>query len=434
MGCGYKCNKEDGLNTMNKVFALVDCNNFFASCERVFDPKLCRVPVVILSNNDGCIIARSNEAKALGIPMGAPFYQYKKLIEEKKVRVFSSNYQLYGDMSHRVMQSLKIFCKNVEVYSIDEAFLRMDEFEYGAIVDRAIDIQQKVTKWTGIPISIGIGPTKTLAKVANRMAKKFKLPVFDLRDVDMQDEVLRELDVEEIWGVSSGLGRRLANLRIYKATHLRDAPQKLIRKAFSVVLERTALELKGISCTEIEKEKPKKNIRSSRSFGKTVSSLNDIEEAISNYAAKACEKLRKQHSQAKGIYVYVRTNHFKKQDIQYRSSKIIYFENPTSNTAEIISAAKRGLKSIYKAGYKYHKAGIVLIDLVQREFKQISLISNLNTSKSDKLMQTIDMLNCKVGTGKVFHASQGTVRGWQMKSEIKSRRYTTKWNEMLTVN
>ena len=317
----------------NKIFALVDCNNFYASCERVFNPKLEGKPIVVLSNNDGCIIARSNEAKALGIPMGAPFFKYKQLINRNKVHVFSSNYTFYGDMSARVMTSLRSLVDEIEIYSIDEAFLDISSFAYCDLEDTAKEIKTLIKQWTGIPVSIGIGSSKTLAKIANRQAKKDSLDnVFDIRNLDVKKSVLQELPVEEIWGISTRWGRRLRKIGIETAQDLVEANPRYVKKTISIVGERIHYELNGVSCIGIEEVKNKKNIISSKSFGKKVSQVQELEEAVSNYTARACEKLRLQNSRAQGLYVFLRTSPHIDKERQYSNGMSVHFSIPTSNT------------------------------------------------------------------------------------------------------
>jgi DNA polymerase V len=419
---------------MTKIFALVDCNNFYASCERVFNPALQQRPVVVLSNNDGCIVARSNEAKALGIPMGAPYHQNKELIQKNGVVVFSSNYQFYGDMSHRVMDSLRMFVPDMEVYSIDEAFLRLDGFAEHDLFDMAVDIRTKVHQWTGIPTSFGIAPTKTLAKIANHVAKKrTREGVFDMRDPAIQSEIMRDLPVEELWGISHRWGKKLRAIGIHTALQLRDADAKFIRKHFSVVGERIVHELRGFSCLDMEEIAPKKNIMSSKSFGKMVAELEPMEEALANYAARACEKLRRQKSKAQGIYVFVKTNRFRQYDPQYRNGATIGFDHPTSDTAFIINTGKQLLNLIYKKGYRYHKCGIMLLDLVPEDYSQDHLFVKQDSSRADQLMEVLDRINHSMGPGTVFHAAQGIKRDWRMRCDNRSPRYTTKWEELASV-
>lgn len=436
----YAARDDEGENYNNgiwvpsmPIFALVDCNNFFASCERVFNPHLDGKPVAILSNNDGCIIARSNEVKKLGIPMGAPFYKYKEMCEQNNVHVFSSNYQLYGDMSDRVMQSLKMLAPEVEIYSVDEAFLRLDSLAWMNLAEYGISLKDKIKMWTGIPISVGIAHTKTLAKIANHLAKK-STGVVDLRNKELIDAVLNKLAVKEIWGIGSQLSASLNKLGIYTAKQLRDADPKLIRKRFGVVGERVVEELKGHSCYDLATiPQLRKNIISSRSFGKKVESQEELQEAIASYVSIASEKMRKQKSRAQGICVYIMTNRFKAHEQYYANSKVYRFAVPTSDTRLIINKAHQCLKDIYQAGYKYSKAGIMLMDLVSEEYKQMDMFENQNYVKCDALMETIDKLNIRFGKGSLFLAVQGTKRNWRMKNDLRSPRYTTSWDELLTV-
>lgn len=419
---------------MTKIFALVDCNNFYASCERVFNPALQKRPVVVLSNNDGCIIARSNEAKALGIPMGAPYYQNKELMKKNGVVVFSSNYQFYGDMSLRVMDSLRLFVPDMEVYSIDEAFLRLDSFAHHDLFDMAVTIRTKLHQWTGIPTSLGIAPTKTLAKIANRYAKKnTQTGVFDMRDPQLQSHIMSNLPVEELWGISHRWGKKLRALGIQTALQLRDSDPKFIRKNFSLVGERIVHELRGLSCLDLEEVRPKKNIMSSKSFGKPITEQQQIEEALANYTARACEKLRGQHSKAQGISVFIKTNRFKQSEPQYYNAATLGFEHPTSDTAYILQAGKKLLNILYRKGYRYKKCGIMLLDIVPDHYHQDHLFVAQDTAKADHLMKVLDLVNQSMGPGTVFHAAQGIKRDWQMRNDNRSPRYTTKWNELARV-
>ena len=414
-----------------KVFALMDCNNFYASCERVFNPSLQNKPIVVLSNNDGCIVARSNESKRLGIPMGAPLFKCRDIIKRNKVKVFSSNYTLYGDMSDRVMSSLSHFIPDIEVYSIDEAFMRLDPISRNNSAEMAKEIRDKVLQWTGIPTSIGIAPTKTLAKVANAIAKQQGTTgVFDICDQGLQTNILRRLPVEDIWGISTGRGDRLRKLRIRTALELRDADPQLIRKHLSVVGERIVYELRGVSCLNLEEMRPKQNIMSSKSFGTSVTTFQSLSEALSQYTSRACEKLRSQNSKAQGIYVFVRTNRFSHKEEYYQNSVTIGFDHPTSETSLIISLAKRGLSSIYKSGLSYKKCGILLMDLIPETQHQQNLFSQYNSETQDKLMKAMDSINKTMGTGTIFHAAQGTSQAWLMKSDRRTPRYTTCWNEL----
>jgi DNA polymerase V len=418
-----------------KVFALVDCNNFYASCERVFDPSLKNRPIVVLSNNDGCIVARSNEARALGIPMGVPFFESKAVIKKHKVAVFSSNYQLYGDMSQRVMDSLRRFAPDMEVYSIDEAFLRLDHLQPRNLVDYCATLRAKVMQWTGIPVSIGIGPSKVLAKVANRVAKKQTDDgVFDIRSQQAQDEILNTLDVEKLWGIAGRWAERLGRIGIEKASELRDASPTIIRKHLSVVGERIVRELKGQSCIDLEDIQPRKNIMSSKSFGTLLTKKEPMEEALANYAARACEKLRQQNSRAQAVYVFVQTNGFRKTDRQYNNALTRSLTVPTSDTRLIIEAAKFCLSRIYKPGYRYKKTGIMLLDLIPATLEQKHLFVDCDQRPGDHLMAMVDRINREHGPDTLFFGAQGVTREWKMRCGSRSPRYTTQWDELLRVS
>lgn len=349
------------------VWALVDCNNFYASCERVFNPALEGQPLVVLSNNDGCIIARSDEAKALGIPMGAPLHQYQAMLQRHQVAVYSSNYTLYGDMSARVMASFGRFTPAVEIYSIDEAFLGLDGFDRQGLTAQMILMRQKIRQWTGIPVSVGIGPTKTLAKLANRIAKKYASDgVYDLGDDPGRlTRILGDTEIEDIWGISRRWGARLRRLGIGTALQLQQASPRRIRQALSVVGERIVHELNGIPCLGLEEIQPKQTIMASRSFGVLVTDRESLMEAVASHAARAAEKLRRQGSLAGGLYVTIRTNRFREQDRQYSNAVLIGFDEPTADTACLIRAARIGLGRIWRSGYRYHKAGVMLVELTE---------------------------------------------------------------------
>ena len=416
-----------------KIFALVDCNNFYASCERVFDPSLKRRPIVILSNNDGCIIARSNEAKALGIPMGIPFFKQKAVIKKHNVAVFSSNYQLYGDMSQRIMDTLRLLAPDMEVYSIDEAFLRLDPLQSRNLYKYCKTIRAKVLQWTGVPVSIGIGPTKVLAKVANHVAKK-QTGVFDIRSQQAQDEILKTLDVGKIWGIAGRWSERLHQMGINKASELRDASPTIIRKHLSVIGERILRELTGQSCIDLESIRPRKTIMSSKSFGNLLTKKRPIEEALANYAARACEKLREQNSRAQAVHVFVQTNGFRETDRQYNNGLTCTLTTPTSDTRLIIKAAKVCLSKIYKEGYRYKKTGIMLTGLIPTSLEQKQLFIDFNHHAGDHLMNIMDKVNKDHGPDTLFLGTQGATREWKMRCVLRSPRYTTQWDDLLTVS
>lgn len=411
----------------NEVVALVDCNNFFASCERVFRPDLIGKPIVVLSNNDGCVVARSNEAKALGIGMGVPYFKVKDLCESKGVKVFSSNYQLYGDFSDRVMQSLRMLAPEIEVYSIDEAFLNLNGLDDP--VSFAKHIRACIFKWTGIYVSIGIARNKTLAKVANFYAKKSN-GVFSLLDADERVNALRDFPIEEIWGIGRNLAIKLRMMGVGTAYELAQLDTKAARKLFAVVGERLVRELQGEKCLSLDVIRPKKSIVSSRSFGKLISSIDDVTEAVADHAAKVAYKLRKQNSRASGLYVFIKTNRYRVNETYYSNGKFIGFCYPVNDSRVIIKAAVMGLYEIFKSGLLYKKVGVMLVDLSPDGHQQQDLFVNYNNSKGDKLMKALDSLAGKIGRNKVAFAAQGIKRTWVMKCDLRSPRYTTCLKEL----
>ena len=353
---------------MKKIFALVDCNNFYASCERLFRPELNGKPVIVLSNNDGCIVARSNEAKALGMPMGAPLFKVKHLIARHKIHVFSSNYALYGDLSHRVMDVLRQMEPDVEVYSIDEAFIALPVTKVWDRVKYAAELRERVRKHVGIPVSIGIATTKTLAKIANRVAKKEAQfnGVFDLVGNAQIDQVLGKMEVNDVWGIGGRSTEKLKNRGIYTALDLKRADDTWIRKQLTVVGARTVMELNGISCISIENAPAcPKSIMTSRSFGHPVTDIEDLREAVITFVSIAGAKLRKQGVEAGALNLFISTGPFDEK-AQYSNNQTITLHQPTSSTPELITAALQGLKSLYRLGYRYRKAGVMLAGIVQQ--------------------------------------------------------------------
>lgn len=422
-------------NSNKPLFALVDCNNFYVSCERVFDPRLWNKPVVILSNNDGCVIARSNEAKAVGIPMGAPAFQYRDLFRVHGIVVYSSNFPLYGDMSQRVMNVLAYFTPDMEIYSIDEAFLRVEE---PSLEGYAKQIKEKVYKWTGIPISIGIAPTKTLAKLANRYAKKNRLQegYFLLIDADVQKKILAECDVEDIWGIGRKISAFLKKNDIYTALELAEADDVWIKKNLSVVVLRTVWELRGISCLTLEEVvEPKKSIASTRTFGNEIETEEDLSEAIAGFVSIASEKLREQESVASFLEVFIQTNRFKEGEI-YGNSMQIKLPEGTDYTPTLIHHAKNGLHQIFREGFKYKRAGILLSDLTTKQCWQKDLFSPQKTSvdKQDKIMQLMDEINGHYGKDTLKLAAQGINPLWKSKKNHITSSFTTSWEGLLTIH
>lgn len=420
-----------------KIIALVDCNNFYASCERVFDGNLENKPVAVLSNNDGCIIARSNEVKALGIPMGAPLFKYKELIEREGVYVFSANFPLYGDMSHRVMKSLASLVPEVEVYSIDEAFLDLTNLKVKNLTEFCKDLRQKIKQWTGIPVSVGVGPTKTLAKAANKLAKKDPgfAGVFNWFDHADPDAYLDQLPVGDLWGVGRQYTKFLNRMNINTAKDLKYADSTFIKKKMTVMGEKTLLELNGTACIPISMQpKPKKVIACTRSYGHPQKEYKEISESVSYFTRKIGEKLRVQNSVAQYLQIFILTNLHRPDQPQYHNSIIVRLEKPSDFTPYLIQAALAGLKQIYKQGYSYKKAGVIALGLQPRDLIQYDCFEpdiEARRAAEQKLMGAVDNINKKVGADVLKYAAEGVQRGWWMNQTRKSRRYTTKWSELL---
>ena len=416
--------------------ALVDCNNFYASCERIFNPKLEGKPIIVLSNNDGMIIARSNEAKAVGIKMGEPLFKVKELVDKYDVKVFSSNYTLYGDMSQRVMSLMERFSPKVEIYSIDEAFLSFDGFDDIKIEEHCRMIRKLVKKCTGIPVSIGIGSTKTLAKLANRVAKKNPEMngVLNLWNYKNLDEYLKKVDVEDIWGVGRQYTKLLYLNNIYSAYDLKNAPDKWIRSKMSVMGLRTVFELREIPCVSIDSSHPdKKSIVCSRSFGRVTNSLQFVKEAIALFTSKAAEKMRKQNSAAHILHIFLRTNPFKSNP-QYHNGVMVEFPIATDSTAEMLRMADKAVEQIFKPEYEYQKVGVMLSGFVRNDNSQTTIFDSENRIKNAKITELIDKLNKDWGANSIFYASAGTKREWKTKAEKRSPRYTTSWKELALVD
>ena len=413
------------------MYGLVDCNNFYASCERAFNPSLNGKPVIVLSNNDGCVIARSNEAKALGIKMGVPAYQIKDLVKQYDIAVFSSNYVLYGDMSGRVMSLLADMTPEIEVYSIDEAFLNLAGIK--DLQSLGTNIVRKVSRGTGIPVSIGIAPTKTLAKMANKFAKKY--PAYNrLCIIDTEEKRIKALklfEIGDVWGIGRRQATKLEKRGVKTAFDFTQLPGSWVRKNMTVTGERTWKELRGISCIDMESAPPaKKQICTSRSFGKMVEDIDTMSEAIATHASTCAKKLRQQKSYAMSLMVFIHTNNFREDLPQYWKNTIIKLSVPTSDTLEIVHYALEGLKSIFMPGYQYKKAGVIITEIVTSA--QLGLFDTVDREKREKLMQAIDKVN-----GEHRHlvklAVQGNGRDWKLKQEQLSKRYTTDINEVLTI-
>jgi DNA polymerase V len=418
------------------IFALVDCNSFYCSCERVFQPSLNSKPIVVLSNNDGCIVARTDEAKSLGIKMGEPYFKVKNLLTQKNVKVFSSNYALYGDMSRRVMKTLSEFTPEMEVYSIDEAFLSLNGFKKETLFNYGLEIKKTVYQNTGIPVSIGIGPTKVLAKIANHYAKKNKVStrgVVNLFDMETSDQILKQVPVADIWGIGRQSAKKLETIKIKTAFDLKNANERMIQKILTITGRRIVEELRGISCISLELDQTdKKQIVSSRSFGKQVFKIEELREAVANHITTATEKLRKQKCITNSLLVFVQTNPFKNVP-QYYNSATMDLLSGTSATNKLIKYAFNCLDSIYKDGFEYKKVGVILLDIQKKSSSQLDLFSSHDGSSDDQLMEALDKVNAIQGKGTLKFAACGIDQFWKMLSEMKSPNYSTRWIDLLKV-
>ena len=404
-----------------KKIALVDCNSFYVSCERLFNPKLRNKPVVVLSNNDGCIISRSTEAKALGIKMGEPYFKAKNIIIKNNVQVFSSNYSLYGDLSRRVMRTLKRFNSGIEIYSIDEAFLDLSNFPDNEMEDLGKEIRSIVLKWTGIPTSIGIAKTKTLSKVANHIAKKKQSGVVSLIEVENIDPILEKVEINDIWGVGKQLTKFYHKNGIYNAKQLKNKSNTWIKKSSNVLGSRTAMELRGISCIGLETTSAKrKSCIVSRSFGKRVEDFQELREAIASYSLNASEKIRSEALVAKSITIFIRTSPFQNRYGFYSNSKTINFPIATNNSIEVVKAAVSALKTIFKNGYRYQKAGVLLSHLSNSNNGK-NLFSSTRDEKINILMKSIDNTNYRYGRSTLSLASAGVHKKWNMRRQHSSK-------------
>ncbi len=435
MGRGDILNTQ-GVQIMDNIFAHIDCNNFYVSCERVFNPKLKGKPVIVLSNNDGCIVARSDEAKALKIGMGVPYFKVEGIVKNNNVIVYSSNYTLYGNMSERVMNILSEFTPNIELYSIDESFLSLKEINVNELTSYGKCIRNTVLKHTGIPVSIGIAKSKTLAKIANEYVKKNpKLNgVFDITSFPKMDKLLAHVPVYDVWGIGGAFGEMLMSKNILTALDFRNASEFFVKKRMGVIGLRTQLELKGVSCIDLEEiTAPRKEIMSSRSFGRYVTKRSEIEEAVSQYTTRAAEKLRLQKSIANVISVFIQTNHYKLTDMQHAETKCISLPEPTNYTPQLIDYALYLLRLIYKQGYRYIKAGVLLSGIIPEDVIQINVFEYNNHVKRNSLMKVIDTINYIWGRDTLKIASSGIEQDWKMKMSYRSPRFTTNWNELLTV-
>jgi len=423
---------------MSPTFALVDCNNFYVSCERVFNPGLTGKPVVVLSNNDGCVIARSNEAKALGISMGIPVFKIQDMIKAHGVHVYSSNYALYGDMSQRIVEIFSDFTPDVELYSIDEAFLDLSGFERGSLTQYGNSIRSTVKQWTGVPVSVGIAETKTLAKVANHIAKTSEKAngVLDLTGSPYRDSALAITDIQDVWGVGRGYSTFLRSIGINNALELRNAPDGLIKKRMGITGLRILQELRGVSCYPLEQcPSPKKEITVSRAFKHPLVARNDINEAVAAYTSRGAEKLRAAHLEANILVVFLMTNPYHRES-RYFNMKTIRLPFSTSDTSDLIRHAHAGLDEIYIEGYLYKKAGIIFRDLSSDSHTQTTFFDHAREEHSREIMQAFDGINKRFGSNSVRYAATGSTRDqkWKTVFQHRSPSYTTDWDQLPKVS
>ena len=416
-----------------KKIALVDCNSFYVSCERLFNPKIRKKPVVVLSNNDGCIVSRSNEAKALGIKMGEPYFKAKNIIIKNNVQVFSSNYSLYGDLSRRVMRTLKRFNSDIEVYSIDEAFIDLSNFHDNEVEKVAQEIRKTVLQWTGIPTSIGIAKTKTLSKVANHIAKKKKSGITNFIGIENIDPLLEKVDINDVWGVGKQLTKFYNKNGIYNAKQLKNKSNTWIKKSSNVLGSRTAMELRGVACIDLEKTKSKrKSCVVSRSFGQRIEKYQELKEAVVGYCLNASEKIRSESLTTKSITVFIRTSPFQSRFGYYSNSKTIDFPIKTNDSIEIVKTALIALENIFKNGYRYQKAGVLLSGLSEAT-NNTNLFSSKKDEKINSLMKSIDNTNYRYGRSTLSLASAGVHKKWNMKREYSSKIDTADFHYLPTI-
>ena len=414
--------------------ALIDCNSFYASCERIFNPKLLGKPIVVLSNNDGCIITRSAEAKALGIKMGEPYFKAKKIIEKNNVKVFSSNYSLYGDISQRVMEILLGFSPEVEIYSIDEAFLNFKGFKNHELLTYCKHIRQTIKQWVGIPVSIGVGSTKTLSKIANHLAKKEAdyEGICILKGDEKIEEALNRIEIGDVWGIGRRLSKFLRNYEVRTAKQFAFLDRRWIRKNMGVVEEKIQLELCGVSCLDLELlPSPKKSCCVSRSFSRPIEKIEELQESIANYGSRVAEKIREEDLIAQSMSIFVLTNHFNKKEKQYSSSIKLQLDYPTSDSKLIVKRAVEGIKRIYKEGYRYKKAGIILYELHSSSSARGLL--DYDKPRTDSLMRSLDEINYRYGSATLKLAAEGIRRSWHMRREKVSPCYTTSFDQLMIV-
>ena len=420
---------------LQSMYALVDCNNFYASCERVFNPNLQNQPIAILSNNDGCVISRSDEAKTIGLPMGAPIFKWESFCKAQNIKVFSSNYPLYGDMSSRVMRILEQFTPDVEIYSIDEAFLQFKGFEDYNLEDYGSQIRTRILKWTGIPTCVGIAPTKALSKVANKIARKFPKKTKGVYVIDSEVsriKALKWIKIEDVWGIGRGLQKRLKAKGCYTAYDFTQLSDDWVRQTFSITEWKLKKDLEGVSKITLDEPITKRSIATTRSFEYTYSDIDNIKERISTFATSCAEKLRKQNSSCHMVIVTLSSDRYKKDLEQHRESKIVNFPYPTDSSLLISTQAVKAVKSIYKSGIKYKRAGVVVTGLVPTDNFQLDLFQKENP-KHKPLMSAIDVINRKYKGNKIKLGNQDLERTWKMRQERLSPRYTTNINDIIVV-
>ncbi len=417
------------------LYAHIDCNNFYASCERAFNPALEGKPIIVLSNNDGCAIARSNEAKALGIQMGVPAFKIKEIIEKNDVKVFSANFELYGDMSNRVMSILAGYSPLQEIYSIDECFLDLSGMNFD-LRAYGMEMKQKVEKWTHIPISIGIGQTKALAKTATRIAKKFPTQTGGVHYIDSEEKrikALRWLPVEDVWGIGRQHGKRLKARNITNAYQFTLLPDEWVKTNLSIVGLRLKHDLQGIPTLLLDEVKDKKSIATTRTFDHPLANQADIKERIVTFATKCSEKLRHQHACCRAVQVFIITNYFREDEPQYSNSTTIRLPYATNSAIELAQAASIGLEKIYRPGYKYKKAGVIVLDFLPEENQQMNLFENRDV-RHIPLMKVMDQLNRRYSKDLIRLGTQAPGRTWRMRQEKLSKRYTTDIDDIIAVN
>ena len=413
------------------MYLLIDGNNFYVSCERVFQPSLENKHVIVLSNNDGCIVARSATAKALGIKMGQPMFQIKDLIKKYRIQWLSSNYGLYASMSERVMSCIEQHCPNIQVYSIDEAFVELGGMPENNVIEFSKKLRKTVTQWTGIPVCVGMGPTKTLAKMANTLAKKDTASgVFSLQDKHTREAIYKTFLVSNIWGIGRKTTAKLNDLDIFTIQELLQQPAEWIRKQFGLGLAKTVLELQGTSCIQLDDMTSKKAISSSRSFSRPVTLLSELSEALSTYAAIAAGKCRAQHGLAQGICIYIMTSRFKKKQDYYAKQRSIKLTTPSHDTQVITAYALTLLKTMFRSGFLYAKCGIILLDIVPETYYQADIFAINQPSRNNAVMETLDRINQKYGKSTIHLAAEGFKKEWLARSNKRSPNYTTQWDEL----